>query len=128
MEALLLPSLTLTANTSDSSADPLRTTLSPNEASFLTGVFSNTSVLSDFAAAQAAVDRRLADLDSGDIAFIVPGTQFMVFPIGFIITSVWTVLGVGAYGWGTLERYKFKKSFEERRRILSNSNQYRAPY
>lgn len=83
-----------------------------NEASFLTGVFSKSVVMSDFSAAQAAVTKQLDLLHNGTIAFILPGTQIMIFPIGAIITSIWLALGLLAYGWGTYERMSYAEKYK----------------
>lgn len=109
LEALIMPTLTL------SSTDPaLNTTLSPNEASFLTGVFSDQTPMSDFSAAQAAVYDSLDRLDAEEEVFVLPGTQIMVFPIGAVITGAWAVIGIGAYGWGTVGRWRFREGYKER--------------
>lgn len=109
LEALIMPSLSLTVD------DPkLNTTLSPNEASFLTGVFSDQTPMSDFSAAQAAVSESLDRLAAEEEAFVLPGTQIMIFPIGAVVTGTWVVLGVGVYGWGTVGRWRFREGYKER--------------
>ncbi|TWU79096.1 hypothetical protein ED733_008715 [Metarhizium rileyi] len=111
-EAVLIPTFTLTA--SNATGGSVQTNLSMNEASFLTGVFSKSVVLSDHAAAEAAVTSQLDLLHNGTIAFILPGTQIMIFPIGAIITSVWLALGLVAYGWGTYERMNHVEMHKQR--------------
>ncbi|KAI6785537.1 uncharacterized protein J7T54_007180 [Emericellopsis cladophorae] len=113
IEALLMPTLSLTA-LSPQSSDNLTTLLSPNEASFITGVFSDLTPQSSFSLAQAAVSSSLALLDEGEVAFILPGTQILIFPIGLIITGTWALLGVGVYAFGTVERWRFRESYRER--------------
>ncbi|KAG9258823.1 uncharacterized protein F5Z01DRAFT_4846 [Emericellopsis atlantica] len=113
LEALLMPSLSLTAPSAQSS-DNLTTLLSPNEASFITGVFSTLTPQSSFSIAQAAVSSSLALLDEGEIAFILPGTQILIFPIGLIITGTWALLGVGVYAFGTVERWRFREGYRDR--------------
>lgn len=71
--------------------------------------------MSDFAAAQAAVDDQVAALRNGTIAFVLPGVQLMVFPIGLVITSVWFALGIAAYGYGTFERIQYAEAYRERK-------------
>lgn len=109
LEALIMPTLSLT-----SSEPPLNTTLSPNEASFLTGVFSDETPMSDFSAAQAAVYNALDRLEAEEEVFVLPGTQIMIFPIGAVITGTWAVLGIAAYGWGTVGRWRFREGYRER--------------
>jgi hypothetical protein len=111
-EAVLIPTLSLTGTNANGST--VSTNVSMNEASFLTGIFSQSLVMSDFSAAQAAVTAKLDLLHNGTVAFILPGTQIMVFPIGAIITSVWLFLGLVAYGWGTFERMNYADSYKRR--------------
>lgn len=115
-----MPSLNLTGPTPSRN---LTTTISPNEAAFLTGVFSDKTPLSDFSAAQAAVDAQLRRLREAkgkdpDIAFVLPGTQILIFPIGLIITGTWTLLGFAVYGFGTVQRWRFREIYRERVRLL----------
>lgn len=107
-----MPVLSLKALNSTGST--VRTDVSSNEAAFLTGIFSDTVVMSDFSAAQTAVDKKLAQVNSGDVAFVLPGVQIMVFPIGLIITGTWLLAGVVAYGFGTVERMKYAESYRRR--------------
>lgn len=101
-------------------AGDLTTTVSPNSASFITGVFSDTTPQSDFSAAQRAVDAEVARLASGDVAFVLPGTQILIFPVGLVITGTWALLGIGVYGYGTLERWRFREMYRARKKALDN--------
>ncbi|QPH05216.1 hypothetical protein C2857_002888 [Epichloe festucae Fl1] len=112
LEEVLIPTFTLSATT-PRGAD-IKTNISLNEASFLTGVFSKSVVLSDFSAAQAAVSAQLDALHNGTHAFILPGVQLMIFPTGTIITSIWLVLGLAAYGLGTFERISYAAMYKRR--------------
>lgn len=110
-----MPILTLTAT--NSTGGTAQASVSSNEAAFLTGVFSDEVVMSDFSAAQAAVDAKLAEVKKGDVAFVLPGVQIMVFPVGAIITGTWFLVGLSVYGFGTMERLKYADSY--RRRVAS---------
>lgn len=121
-----MPELSLTAPSPTDPARNLTAILSPNEASFLTGVFSDMVPQSDFSAAQAAVDRQIARLGNGEVAFVLPGTQIMIFPIGLIVTSVWLLLGLTAYGFGTVERWQYREMYRERIRLLDNAGKGKA--
>ncbi|KAH6889309.1 hypothetical protein B0T10DRAFT_529322 [Thelonectria olida] len=114
-EVILMPTLTLTGR--NSSGAKVQTNVSINEASFLTGVFSQEVVLSDFGAAQAAVDAQTTGLNNGTVAFVLPGVQLMVYPIGLIITSVWLLIGVVAYGFGTYERFQYAEMYKRRQAV-----------
>ncbi|KAG6041303.1 hypothetical protein E4U41_005131 [Claviceps citrina] len=102
LEQVLLPTFTLSATTPRGAT--IQTNLSLNEASFLTGVFSRLVIQSDFSAAQAAVSAQREAVRNGTAAFVLPGVQLMVFPIGTVITSAWLALGLAAYAVGTWER------------------------
>lgn len=112
LEEVLIPTFTLSATTPRGAN--IKTNISLNEASFLTGVFSKSVVLSDFSAAQAAVSAQLDALHNGTHAFILPGVQLMIFPTGTIITSIWLVLGLAAYGLGTFERISYADMYKRR--------------
>lgn len=114
-ETIIMPTLTLTAK--NSSGSTIKTTVSVNEAAFLTGVFSSEVVMSDFAAAQAAVDDQLAGLNNGTVAFVLPGVQILVFPIGLIITSIWLLIGVVVVGFGTYERWNYAEMYRRRQAV-----------
>ncbi|KAM3505993.1 hypothetical protein MY11210_007731 [Beauveria gryllotalpidicola] len=113
LQTLVMPTLTLAAT--NSSGVRLATNVSLNEATFVNGVFSRDVVQSDFSAAQAAVDDALAALHNGTAAFVLPGVQLMILPIGLIITSIWLALGLAAYGWGTFERVQYAEMYRERK-------------
>lgn len=108
IEALVMPKVTLSAGTAT-------TTVSPNEAAFINGVFSREIVMSDFGLAQLAVDNITAQYEAGNVAFVLPGVNLLIFPIGLIITSIWTVLGFAAYGYGTYERYAYRAAYRARK-------------
>lgn len=107
-----MPVLTLTAETDD--GNTVATNVSSNEAVFVTGVFSQEVVMSDFARASAAVDEVVAQMKNGTVAFVLPGVQLMIYPIGLIITGTWLVLGLLAYGIGTYDRIRFAESYRRR--------------
>ncbi|KAF4507814.1 hypothetical protein G6O67_004275 [Ophiocordyceps sinensis] len=119
LEAIVMPTFTLTAQ--NTNGGPVSTNLSLNEAAFVNGVFSKQVILSDFASAQAAVDDKLAAVRNGTVAFVLPGIQIMVFPVGAIITGVWLLLGLVAYGFGTYERSMYAKAYKKRQAAPSRS-------
>jgi len=109
-----MPIVTLSGT--NSQGQSVSTTVSSNEAAFVAGVFSREVVLSDFNLANLAVEDELVALKNGTVAFVLPGVQLLIFPIGLIITSVWLVIGVAFYSWGTFCRYNYRDS--HRRRML----------
>lgn len=101
-------------------AGDLETTVSPNSASFITGVFSNTKPQSPFSLAQRAVDAEVARLEAGEVAFVLPGTQILIFPIGLVITGTWLLIGLTAYGYGTYQRYQYTVIYKQRKAAMEN--------
>ncbi|KAI0007657.1 hypothetical protein F4779DRAFT_628963 [Xylariaceae sp. FL0662B] len=113
LEALVMPTVTLTGK--NGGGQTVSTNVSSNEAAFVNGIFSDEVVMSDFAIASLAVENVTQQLKNGEVAFVLPGAQIMIFPIGLIITSIWLGLGVGFYGFGTYERYRFRDSYRSRK-------------
>lgn len=74
--------------------------------------------MSDFNRAQLAVEDEIARLKDGTTAFVLPGVQILIFPIGLIITSVWLAVFIAAYGYGTFCRYQFAVQYRERRAVV----------
>ncbi|KAK4098112.1 hypothetical protein N658DRAFT_432640 [Parathielavia hyrcaniae] len=116
LQALVVPMVTLKAT--NGNGQTVSTNVSANEASFVTGFFSQEVVLSNFTMAQLAVDAEVARLKNGTVAFVMPGVQLMIFPIGLIITSVWLALGLVAYGMGTYDRYNFREMHRRRMAVV----------
>ncbi|KAK4118861.1 hypothetical protein N657DRAFT_325494 [Parathielavia appendiculata] len=116
LQALVVPMVTLKAI--NGNGQTVSTNVSSNEASFVTGFFSQELVLSNFTMAQLAVDAELARLRNGTVAFVLPGVQLMIFPVGLIITSVWLALGLLAYGMGTYDRYNFREMHRRRMAVV----------
>lgn len=107
-----MPTVTLTAV--NSAGQTVATNVSSNEAAFVAGVFSEAIIMSDLSIAQAAVDDVVAGLHNNTVAFVLPGTQILIFPIGLIITSVWLAIGVSVFGFGTIQRIKFREQYRRR--------------
>jgi len=113
VEALVMPKVTLTAR--NPSGTMVNTTVSANEAAFINGIFSKEVVMSDFGLAQLAVDAMAAQMENGTVAFVVPGVNILIFPIGLVITSIWLAIGLAAYGFGTYERYAYRDAYRTRK-------------
>jgi hypothetical protein len=111
-----MPILTLSAT--NSQGRQVSTNVSSNEAAFVAGVFSQEIVMSAFRLAELAVEDEIARMQNGTSAFVLPGVQIMVFPIGLVITSLWMVIGIAAYGMGTYNRYKFRENYRRRLRRM----------
>ncbi|KAK4245864.1 hypothetical protein C7999DRAFT_33721 [Corynascus novoguineensis] len=112
LEALVMPIVTLKAI--DGTGKEAKTIVSTNEAAFVAGEFANDEIRTNLTMAQLAVDKMIEGLNNGTVAFVLPGVQIMIFPIGLIITSIWLTLGLTAYGFGTYERYNFREAHKRR--------------
>ncbi|TQN70650.1 hypothetical protein CSHISOI_04843 [Colletotrichum shisoi] len=119
LEALVMPTLTLTGV--NAAGQTVTTNVSSNEAAFITGVFSKEVIQSDLAVAQAAVDEVVAQLKNGTVAFVLPGVQIMIFPIGLVITSAWLLIGLAFVGFGTYERIGYAESYRRRRAMARDT-------
>ncbi|KAK7955969.1 uncharacterized protein PG986_005191 [Apiospora aurea] len=113
LEALVLPQVTLSATNAGGAS--VSTNVSSNEAAFVNGIFSKEVIMSDIARAQLAVNDLVDGLHNGTVAFVLPGVELLIFPIGLIITSVWMVVGFAAYGFGTFERINHRHTFRTRK-------------
>ncbi|TRX93548.1 hypothetical protein FHL15_005520 [Xylaria flabelliformis] len=121
IEPLIMPIFTLSAK--DATGQTVTTNVSSNEAAFVNGIFSKEVVLSPFGMASLAVQNITTELKAGNVAFVLPGVNLLIFPIGLVITSFWMVLGVGVYAFGTYERYNYRESYR-RRKAMAGSKSY----
>ena len=108
--ALLIPSITVTASSATISMT------SADIAFFPVGVFSQTQHSSLDAALSNASRLASAAIAAASI-FVLPGTTLGIFPTGLIVTGVWCVLFLAAFGYGTVGRIRHQKQF--RRRIAN---------
>ncbi|TLD04133.1 hypothetical protein PgNI_11174 [Pyricularia grisea] len=120
IEALVMPVVTLSAV--NQAGQTVSTNVSSNEAAFVAGVFADSTVMSEFGVANMAVDRSLEMLANGTIAFVLPGVSIMIFPVGLIVTSIWTVGLCGAIAFGTFNRIGFREQFRQRTQYAGKTN------
>lgn len=111
LEAIVMPTVTLSAM--DKSGQTVSTNVSTNEAAFLAGVFSDLVVLSTTAEAQIAVDQVIAGLANGTVAFVLPGVNLLIFPIGLVVTGSWAVIGMVVIGFGFFERMQHREAYRK---------------
>jgi hypothetical protein len=117
LQPLLIPNIELTAR-SPNGMDVMAT-LSSQEASFVNGVFAG-QVASMTTDAQAQASASAAVESSAP--FVVPGTSLAFFPIGLVITSIWTIAFVGTVGMGTIGRVQFRDQYRRRMKLESSRN------
>jgi len=103
-----VPTVSLTGT--DATGKSVNTTLSSQEATFVSGVFATT-----FVPTKSQADKPIQTLvvASGS-PFVVPGLQIMIFPIGGIITGVWAILFISTIAYGTYGRMQFRESYRRR--------------
>lgn len=108
-----MPTVSLKGVTS--AGNTVSTNVSSNEAAFVNGVFSNEVIMSDLALAQLAVNDQIAGLKNGTVAFVLPGVNILILPVGLIVTSIWTFAGLAVYGFGTFQRISYRDSYRSRK-------------
>lgn len=120
-----MPTVTLTGK--NLAGQQVSTNVSSNEAAFVNGIFSTEVVMSDFSIASLAVDTITAQMHNGTVAFVLPGVNILIFPVGLVLTSIWLVIGVGFYAFGTYERYSYRDTYRSRKaRVDGNKPTYNA--
>jgi len=109
--SLLVPQITLAATsangtqiTSDITAD--------DTAYFVTGQFTDQATTQ--VAKQAANPAMAVQAISDSKGFVLPGRHFGIFPVGLIVTGIWTFLFILAYGLGTLGRMRHRNIYRKR--------------
>ncbi|CAK7216659.1 hypothetical protein SBRCBS47491_002903 [Sporothrix bragantina] len=117
LEALVMPVVTLTGT--NSNGQTVSTNVSSNEAAFVAGVFSDSVVMSNTTLAQAAVNDIVNGLHNGTVAFVLPGVQIILFPVGLVVISVWLAVGLAVIGFGMFERMSYRDQFK-RRAVMSS--------
>ncbi|TPX10347.1 uncharacterized protein E0L32_008752 [Thyridium curvatum] len=112
LEALVMPVVTLSGV--NAAGQRVSTNVSSNEAAFVAGVFSQEVIMSDFALANAAVDKILTQMTNQQVAFVLPGVNILIFPTGLVICGAWLVLFMAAVGYGTYMRMNFREQYRRR--------------
>ncbi|KAL2267885.1 hypothetical protein VTJ83DRAFT_5162 [Remersonia thermophila] len=112
LQSFIMPVVTLKAINNNGLV--VSTNVSSNEAAFVVGEFSTQVFMSSFRQAELAIEAELEKLKNGTVAFVLPGVELMIAPWGLAITSLWLVLGLAAYGFGTYERYNFRELHRKR--------------
>ncbi len=116
-----MPIFTLAAT--DATGQTISTNVSSSEAAFVNGIFAKEVVLSTFGQASLAVQNITAELEAGRVAFVLPGVNLLIFPVGLVVTSFWILVGVAAYGYGTYERYNYRETYR-RRKAMAGGKAY----
>lgn len=115
-----MPTVTLSAT--NSLGQVVTTNVSSNEAAFVAGAFSSTVALSTTAIAQLAVDNVVAGLANGTVAFVLPGVNLLIFPVGLVIAGSWFIIGFSVIGFGFFERVQYRESYRRRLAIANKGS------
>ncbi|KAE8451620.1 hypothetical protein EG329_003077 [Mollisiaceae sp. DMI_Dod_QoI] len=108
LQKVLVPVVTLTGT--DGTGASVNTSLSSDEATFVSGVFA-----AQVTPTKSQVSPPIQTLVvASDAPFVVPGLNILIVPIGLIITSIWTVLFVGTIAYGTVGRMQFREHYRRR--------------
>ncbi|KAI1918140.1 hypothetical protein LOZ58_005599 [Ophidiomyces ophidiicola] len=114
LRIILLPNITIT--TRSASNDSVSTALSSDTLSYVTGFLMNqdqspNNITFPDAAAQ------LPAIMAAATKFVIPGVSLGIFPIGAIVTCIWSGLLILTVGLGTLQRMQFREHFRGRVRM-----------
>ncbi|KAL2076089.1 hypothetical protein VTL71DRAFT_1032 [Oculimacula yallundae] len=108
LQKVLVPTVTLTGRTTTGAA--VNTSLSSSEATFVNGVFAQQLTPTK---SKVIAPWQTLVVAKGE-QFVVPGMSLMIFPIGLVIQSIWTVLFIGTIAYGTVGRMQFRDQFRTR--------------
>ncbi|KAF2127610.1 hypothetical protein P153DRAFT_294895 [Dothidotthia symphoricarpi CBS 119687] len=114
LKPLLVPDIDLAARNPISNID-VTETLSSAGATFVNGIFASKAdrpTTADPTAAAAA-----SSIAAIAAPFVVPGTTLSFFPVGLVVTCIWSAVLFIAVGLGTCGRIQFRDQY--RRRVLA---------
>lgn len=104
----LIPTISLSGTTKDGT--DLKSELSPQDASFLNGAFAETQTKAPPSSANSSAQSS----SGGTTEFLLPGRTLGIFPVGFVITMIWTFFFVVVIGLGTFDRIRFREAYRRR--------------
>ncbi|KAH7128664.1 hypothetical protein B0J11DRAFT_276085 [Dendryphion nanum] len=108
LQPLLIPQIELVAR--GPNGQEVKTTLSSQEASFVNGVFAKQASSTNDANSAASATALAAAAQP----FFLPGTNLAFFPIGLVVTCVWTAGFILTVGLGTFGRIQFRDQYRRR--------------
>lgn len=113
LQPLLVPQIDLAARNPTTNAD-VTTTLSNKEARFVNGVFAQKAEANQPSNADPTAAAAATSAVFLAAPFVVPGTALAFFPIGLVVTSIWTGFFFLAVGLGTYGRIQFRDQYRRR--------------
>lgn len=115
MRSSLIPTVSLSGTTKD--GIELRTEISPQDASFLNGAFADNQTKASPSSVNTGgggSSSPSAQSSAGTTEFLIPGRTLGIFPVGFVITIIWTFFFVLVIGLGTFDRIRFREAYRRR--------------
>lgn len=115
MRSSLTPTISLSGTTKDGTV--LRAEISPQDASFLNGAFADNQTQDSPSSANrggGSSSSPPAQSSAGTTEFLIPGRTLGIFPVGFVITMIWTFFFVFVIGLGTFDRIRFREAYRRR--------------
>lgn len=120
MRSSLTPTISLSGTTKDGTV--LRAEISPQDASFLNGAFADNQTQDSPSSANrvggggggGSSSSPPAQSSAGTTEFLIPGRTLGIFPVGFVITMIWTFFFVLVIGLGTFDRIRFREAYRRR--------------
>lgn len=107
LQKVLVPTISLSAI--DTTGVAVNTSLSDDEATFVNGVFADQIVPTKAQLAPPIQTLVVAP----DAPFVVPGLTILIFPMGLIITGLWTILFITTIAVGTFGRMQYRDQFRQ---------------
>lgn len=117
--SLLIPQIMLNANVNGSAVQSQLQ--AKDSVYFITGQFKGeASPQAALMAANPAMAVTAIEVSKG---FVLPGTTFGIFPTGLIVTGIWCIIFILAFGLGTLGRMQHRDVY--RKRVAATSGHVR---
>lgn len=113
MLSSLIPTISLSGTTKDGTE--LRTQISPQDASFLNGAFADNQTKASPSSVNPGGSSSPSTQSSAESTeFLIPGRTLGIFPVGFVISMIWTFSFVVVIGLGTVDRIRFREAYRRR--------------
>ncbi|MCJ1282205.1 hypothetical protein MMC26_001528 [Xylographa opegraphella] len=118
MMMAVMPDVTLSATAQDGTT--LDAMLDNTQASFITGVFSNTksAVASPSPIPTSSASPATASTTAPAVPSGLPGVNLGIFPVGLIVTGTWAILFFLVIGLGTIGRINVRSTYRLRAKDL----------
>lgn len=115
VRSYLAPTITVSGKANNGKS--LEANLSTDKTSFVAGVLADQVPLpatSGSSPALISTSPSATSTPAKATKFILPGKTLGIFPVGLVITSVWTLLFLGTVCLGTIDRIRFREAYRRR--------------